>query len=259
LSRARACQLAEGDQGEEVWGVGTRIAAKLDAMGIGTVEDLRRASPRLIRLRFSVVLERTVAKLQGISCLSLEEVAPAKKQIVSSKSFGQMVTMEETLGEALSTYVSRAAKKLCAQHGVVGALQVFAMMNAFRPDDPRYSNGIVVALPHPTNNTMALVEAALAGLHRICRPGFAYKKCGVMLMDLSPEHQGQQSLFASVEAIASHSDAVMSVLDSINASYGRDTLTVAAAGIRRHWQARAETKTLRYTACWEELPKAKGS
>jgi DNA polymerase V len=80
----------------EVWGVGRRIAAKLNAMNISTVEDLRQASPKAIRLHFSVVLERTVAELQGISCLALEDVAPPKKQIVSSRSFGRMVmTLED--------------------------------------------------------------------------------------------------------------------------------------------------------------------
>jgi len=240
----------------EVWGVGRRIAAKLNAMNIHTVEDLRRVSTNFIRLHFSVVLERTVAELQGISCLALEDVAPPKKQIVSSKSFGQMVMAESELGEALSTYVSRAAEKLRAQASVAGALQVFVMTNVFRETDPQYSNGIVIPLPDPTNNTLKLVAAALFGLKRIYKPGYTYKKCGVMLMDLSPTHQRQTSLFSQVEDVARHSDALMSVLDGINAKYGRDTLTVAAAGTQKSWTARAENKTSCYTTRWSELPKA---
>lgn len=241
----------------EVWGVGRRIAAKLNAMGIETVNDLRQASPKYIRLHFSVVLERTVAELQGISCLTLEDVAPPKKQIVSSKSFGRMVQTEDELGEALASYVTRAAEKLRIQHSVAGALQVFVMTNVFRPEDPQYSNGIVLPLPHPTNSTLDLVAAALAGLHRIFRPGYDYKKCGVMLMDLSPQHQRQQSLFAPVDAMALQSDAVMAVLDSLNARLGRDTVTVAAAGTAKYWTAKAETKTPCYTTRWSELPKVK--
>ncbi|SMP51849.1 Y-family DNA polymerase [Noviherbaspirillum suwonense] len=240
----------------ETWGVGRRIAAKLDAMNIRTVENLRRASPKAIRLHFSVVLERTVAELQGISCLALEDVAPPKKQIVSSRSFGRMVMTYEELGEALSTYVLRAAEKLRVQKSVAGALQVFVMTNVFRETDPQYSNGIVIPLPNPTNDTLKLVAAALYGLKRIYKPGYAYKKCGVMLMDLSPQHQRQGSLFSQVEDVARHSDALMSVLDSINARYGRDTLTVAAAGTRNTWVARAENKTPCYTTRWSELPKA---
>ena len=69
---------------------------------------------------------------------------------------------ESELGEALSTYVSRAAEKLRAQGSVAGALQVFVMTNVFREADPQYSNGIVIPLPDPnrpdpTNNTLKLV------------------------------------------------------------------------------------------------------
>lgn len=240
----------------EVWGVGSRIAEKLNAMQIHSVEDLRRVPPRIIRTHFSVVLERTVTELQGISCLALEDVAPPKKQIVSSKSFGQMVMTYQELAEALSSYVTRAAEKLRVQKSVAGALQVFVMTNVFRETDPQYSNGIVIPLTLPTNNTMKLVAAALYGLKRIYKDGYAYKKCGVMLIDLSPQSQRQASLFAPADDIAKHSDALMTTLDSINARYGRDTLTVAAAGTHKAWMARADKKTPCYTTRWNELPKA---
>lgn len=250
--RSLLCAIAVG----EVWGVGRRIAAKLGTMGINTADDLRQTSPGAIRAQFSVVLERTALELQGISCLALEDVAPPKQQIVSSKSFGRMIFTCDELGEALSTYVARAAEKLRAQKSVAGALQVFLMTNVFRESDPQYSNGTVIPLPLPTNDTLKLVAAALYGLQRIYKAGYAYKKCGVMLMDLSPQHQQQRSLFAHVNDAACHSDALMSVLDSINARYGRDTLRVASAGTRTAWVAHAEHKTPCYTTRWGELPKA---
>ena len=250
-----AALLSSIDVGE-VWGVGQRIAGKLETLGIKSVEDLRRASPKSIRLHFSVVLERTVVELQGISCLALEDVAPPKKQIVSSKSFGRMVVSVEELGEALSTYVSRAAEKLRVQGSVCGSLQVFVMTNRFRPEDAQYSNGVVIPLSNPSSDTMSLAAAALFGLSRIYRPGYSYKKCGVMLLDLSPAHQRQQSLFSQVDDEAKHSLALMSVLDSVNAKYGRDTLTIASAGTHKPWAARAESKTPCYTTRWTELPKA---
>lgn len=76
---------------DEVWGVGRRISERLHEMGIETVRDLRDADAETIRARFSVVLERTVRELRGVSCLDLEEVAPPKQQIMSSRSFGQYV------------------------------------------------------------------------------------------------------------------------------------------------------------------------
>ena len=58
-----------------------------------------------------------------------------------------------------------------------------------------------------------------------------------------------------MDDVTRHSDALMSVLDSINARYGRDRLTVAAASTRKDWVARAENKTPCYTTRGSELPK----
>ena len=68
----------------EVWGVGRKIEARLEGMGIRNALALRNADPETVRSRFSVVLERTVRELRGTSCLELEEVAPDKRQIMLS-------------------------------------------------------------------------------------------------------------------------------------------------------------------------------
>jgi DNA polymerase V len=107
-------------------------------------------------------------------------------------------------GEALSAYIWRATEKLRVQKSVAGALQAFVMTNVFRETDPQCSNGIVGPLPLSTNDTSQLVAAAFYALKRIFKPGYAYKKCGVMLMDLSPQHQRQASLFSQVEDVARH-------------------------------------------------------
>jgi DNA polymerase V len=57
----------------EVWGVGRRIAAQLQAGGIHTVLDLKRLDPATVKQGWSVVLERTVRELNGIACLDLED------------------------------------------------------------------------------------------------------------------------------------------------------------------------------------------
>lgn len=175
----------------EVWGVGGRIAKRLEAMQIRTVQDLQACNPKSIRAQFSVVMERTVAELQGVSCLALEDVAPAKKQIVSSKAFGVMVTDLPELREAAATYIARAAEKLRHQAHQCGTIHVWVETNRFRDDQPQYSNGITIPLPDPTDDTRRLTRAALWGLRRIYRPGYEYKKTGVMLMDLSPGANAQ--------------------------------------------------------------------
>ena len=50
----------------EVWGVGRKIDARLQDMGIRTVADLRNADAETVRTKFSVVLERTIRELRGV-------------------------------------------------------------------------------------------------------------------------------------------------------------------------------------------------
>lgn len=240
----------------EVWGVGNRNGEKLRKMGINTVQDLRRTPPKLIRAHFSVVMERTVTELQGIPCMDIEEIPPAKKSIVSSKSFGLPVTTRNEMMEALATFTSRAAEKLRAQQSVCGVLQVFILTNQFRQDEPQYSNAVTIPLVYPTSDTRELAAAAAMGLDAIFRQGFMYKKCGVMLLDLKPAGMLQRSLFDAVEANAKHSAAVMAALDGLNTRFGRDTIKVAATGTTQRWAARAENRTQCFTTRWSELPKA---
>jgi Nucleotidyltransferase/DNA polymerase involved in DNA repair len=86
MTRLERLEWMYGVEVGEVWGVGRRIAKRLEAMHIGTVLDLRNASPKEIRAQFGVVMERTCNELRGISCLELDDVAPSKQQIMSSRS-----------------------------------------------------------------------------------------------------------------------------------------------------------------------------
>ena len=179
----------------EVWGVGRRLTERLAGMGIATVRDLRIADARMIRDTFSVVLERTVMELRGISCLELEELAPAKKQIMSSRTFGTYIYTLPELEEAVSTYMARAAEKLRRQCSVAGAVQVYIRTNPFNESHPQYQQGITVPLTQTTSDTVRLTRAALWGIKRLFKPGFAYQKAGVMLMDIGPAEQTQGVLF----------------------------------------------------------------
>lgn len=237
----------------EVWGVGRRIDAHLQQAGIDTVRQLRDASPAWLRAQFGVVMERTVHELRGLSCLAIEEVAPPKKQIVSSRSFGQMVTMLGQLEEAVATYMSRAAEKLRRQQSVCEAIQVFVQTNQFRPTDPQYSNAVTVPLANPSCDTRLLVRAALYGLKQIYLPGYQYKKAGVILGGLTDKGIEQQSLFRTFGSGAP-SDNVMQVFDALNRRFGANTVSIAAAGIHQEWGMRREAKTPNYTTRWDELP-----
>ena len=239
----------------EVWGVGRKNKERLYDIGIQTVKDLRNSSVSRIKNEFNVVLARTVAELNGESCLALEEVAPPKQQIVSSRSFGQPVLLLEDLNEAVVSYASRAAEKLRKQHHVASVIQVFVQTNPFKPDEPQYNNGVTVKLAKQTNDTFLLASAALYGLKRIYKPGYAYKKAGVMLGSLCPENLVPVDLFTGFnEPETQRARTLMATLDEINTKMGRGTVRSAGEGIQKAWAMRSGNKSNAFTTDWEQLP-----
>ena len=76
--------------------------------GVCTVQDLIQIDPATVRRRWSVVLERTVRELQGVSCIGLEDGPTVKKEIASTRSFGHAVTELVDLIEAVTEFSSRA-------------------------------------------------------------------------------------------------------------------------------------------------------
>lgn len=237
----------------EVWGVGRKITAKLEAMGITTVRDLCAADAETLRSRFSVVLERTVRELRGVSCLDLEDVVPDKQQIMSSRSFGSLVYELSELEEAVSSYIARAAEKLRAQDSLAGAVHVYIRTNIFKPEAPQYQPAMTVPLPEASADTRVLTLWALRVLRRIYRPGFGYHKAGITLLDIVPLSNQQFSLFVPDGVESGRNDDLMATLDAINGRYGRGALRLAAEGVAKSWQMRRGNLSPRYTTEWEGL------
>jgi DNA polymerase V len=240
---------------KEIWGVGSRINERLDAMNIKTVEHLRTANHEHIRSQFSVVLERTVQELNGIPCIELEEAGTPRQQIMVSRSFGSMVTSFEDLSESVANFTTRAAEKLRKDGSVASSLCVYIRTNPFRADDPQYQRSMIVPLSQPSDDTMKLVKAALTGLNAIYRAGYRYKKSGVLLMGLHAKGSTQATLFDDPE-IQIRSDNRMRVMDAINRKMGTGSLTIAATGTRQRWAMRRDSKSPNYTTDWKELPAA---
>ncbi len=238
----------------EVWGIGRRLSAQLIEMGIATVAQLKMASVNRIQKHFSVVVARTVAELNGEMCLELDDVAPPKQQIMSSRSFGQSVYHLEHLIEAVVSYTARASEKLRRQQHVAGAIQVYIRTSPFKTDAPFYSNGIVVRLTQPTDSVFTLAKAATRGLKQIYKPGLPYHKAGIMLLDLQPAQSVPLDLFSALDTpVDLRRQTLLTTLDDINARMGRGTLRTAGEGLAKPWVMRSTQKSRAYTTDWGGL------
>ena len=265
------CDLTTMDAGEqqhrfseievrEVWGIGRRISERLRVHGISTVSDLLAADARRLREHFNVVLERTVRELQGEACIGIEDVPPAKQQIIASRTFSAPVYDADQMAESIREYMGRAAGKLRQQSGVAGAIGVWIETNRFREKDAQHAGSRTIALPMATDDTGVLTTWAVAMMRRIFRPGHRYWKSGVMLLDLSPKGAEQLSLFdAPTPLIERRRTEVMRVMDQANSKWGKGTIGIGSAGLQgpRGWSMKRDLLSPRYTTRWGELPTAR--
>ncbi|MES0302928.1 Y-family DNA polymerase [Citrobacter sedlakii] len=241
---------------DETWGVGRRIAKKLEAMGIKTVLDLADTDIRFIRKHFSVVLERTVRELRGESCLGLEEFAPAKQEIVCSRSFGDRITDYVQMRQAICSYAARAAEKLRGEHQYCRFISAFVKTSPFALNEPYYGNSASVKLLTPTQDSRDIIGAATRCLDVIWKDGHRYQKAGVMLGDFFSQGVAQLNLFDD-NAPRAGSEKLMEVLDHLNAKDGKGTLYFAGQGIQQQWQMKREMLSPRYTTRFSDLLRVK--
>lgn len=238
---------------EDVWGVSDGWGARLRGMGMATAGQLRDADPVVLRKTFSVTLERVALELQGRVCLEHGLAPPPKKNICVSRSFGRLVTELKCLEEAVACHAARAGEKLRAQAGAARGICVYIRTSGFGENEKQYANAWSIAFPVPAGDSRVLIRAALSGLRRIYRPGYIYKKAGVLLLDLQDKRAVQGDLFEAA-ARPARAEALMAAADRLNRDMGRDTVFFAAQGIERTWTLRAAMRSPRYTTRWDELP-----
>lgn len=236
----------------EVWGIGRHLAPRLAALGIHSALELKRANPGLIRDHFGIPVARTVAELNGESCLTLAESGGDRKQIISSRSFADIANDFDTLAASLSHHASRAAEKLRQQRGVAALLGISIQTSPFNDAARQYHGWTVLPLQPPSADSIRIASVALAGLRTIYRPGLPYKKTGIMLMEISDGLMLQQALFD--QQADPRRAAVMATMDRINHEYGQGTLRLAAESLQQGWAMRQEMRSPRWTTRWAELP-----
>jgi len=232
----------------DVWGIGKKLSASLHAQGIETVLQLRDANAKGMRAKHGVVMERIIAELNGISCIGVTDIDPPKKQIVSSRSFGQTVEDIDDLKDAIAHFVTNAALKLRAQGSVAGIVQVFIMTDRFRNDQPQYNPSMSLPIPVPTDDSLLISQWAGRGLDAIFRKGYFYKKAGVILSEISDKSLAQTDMFAPIRK-----PELMHAMDSVNARFGKGALRLSQDGSRRSWSMRQENRSPEYTTRWDEV------
>lgn len=213
---------------EDVWGIGRRYAARLQALGCRTAYDFACHHKDWVRLTFNNInIVRTWQELNGEDVVPNEELAK-KKSICTSRSFNGMVSNFETLRTHVANYASMCAEKLRKQQTVASIVGVFVNTNVFREDLAQYWNFQETRLVTPTSSTTMIVQNATDVLRSIFREGYQYKKAGVIVMGITPQSPIQQDLFdIHAEQIEKYK-RLDAVIDRINKLNGSETIVIGS-------------------------------
>ncbi len=235
----------------DIWGIGRQYAMLLNRSGFKTAADLVKAPVDWIRQKMSVVGLRLLNELKGIPSIQWELEPAAKKNICTSRSFGNRITEKNELAIAVSNYAAACALKLRTQKSCAGRLNLFIQTNPHKPEEGQYARSIDIDLLRPTNSTSEIIRFALKALDMIYKSGYKYMKAGVILNDLVPQSQVQTSLFDTMDRLKD--DKVMDAMDKINQAFGRETVRMAVQGFDRRYKMKAEYISQRYTTNYNEL------
>lgn len=252
---------------DDVWGIGRQISRKLDYMGIRTAAQFADKKESWVRSHFNITTVRTWKELNGESCISIEEL-PQKKSICTSRSFAnEGITDKNVIEEAVANFAVRCTEKLRRQGSVCQGITVFAWTSRFNEHVLEYTIHDSLTLPIATNAQEEIVGAALTILRAKypkpmadSRPdcpdmSFHFKKAGVILWQISPDHPRQQDLFDPIDR--SKQKKLMEAIDAINRKNGYGTIRQAIQGTDCRFDLKREYMSKQFTTNIHDILKVK--
>lgn len=244
---------------QEVWGIGGRIAERLRAAGIDSALAFTQADAGWLRRTFGVTLERTRRELTGLECIAWEENPRPKQQICNSRSFAHPTDRLDDIVSAVSVHAAEAVRQLRAQSGETRAVTVFFHTNAFSEHTPQRAVWETQLLAHPSDDLIAITQAALSLVRRHFDGAFSYQKAGVVLSDIVPKGRdsgAQQTLdlWDDTPQKTQRRQSLMQTIERINARFGRHTVTTASCRLSTGWRMRRDNLSPCYTTRIEDIP-----
>lgn len=228
----------------DVWGIGRRVAPRLLSMGLTTAFDYVSMPQDWVYKNLGLGGLRVWNELNGKESVE-EERDEARQSICTSRSFAETITDIQELSARVSDFAAKCAEKLRHDGTAAYCINTFLYTNRFREDKPQDFPDATIRLDMPASSTQEVVSAALKALKLIWKPGFEYKKAGVVVFDIVNRDERQLTLFETDSAKKEKQDVLSQVMDNVNVSSGQNVLRVAtqrpghyADGIRREHASR---------------------
>ncbi|MBO4813668.1 MAG: Y-family DNA polymerase [Muribaculaceae bacterium] len=220
----------------DVWGIGRRLTESLHNRGVATAAQFVEYPTSLIRSLYNITVAHTHAELKGIDCTAASPVTIAHKSIMNSRTFGGLITSRNEVQAAVVHFAEHCSRQLRREGSVAGTVMVYVRGDRYREDVPFYSNSCQLNLATPSSSALTIVHYALQAFSCIFKEGFAYRKAGVMLLNIKPEKTVQFNLFDKEDH--NKQNRLMQAIDRINSRYATQTINLASTSSTGEWKPR---------------------
>ncbi len=226
-----------------VWGIGRNYSRRLEDAGVITAYDFTQKTRSWVRKKMSVIGERTWMELRGLSCIGEDDLSADRKQICTSRSFGQPITSYENLLASIATLSSQCVYKLRKQQSKAKTIYLFLQTSRFKHDV--YKQSKLIPLSFYTSDQGEIVSYCRKALNSIYLDGLEYKRAGVVLSDILPEKDVLQDLFDPMNREKQR--LLGKTLDEIAFKNGREAIQIATLGEGYRFHIKQEHLSKRFT------------
>jgi len=217
----------------DVWGIGWNWNAKLKNFGIKSVREFMNIPQHTVGKLLNVSGVKTQLELNGGHCYPISLKSKIKRNIASTRSFGEDISSFDQIAEAMYTYIENAVRKLEQNNLHASRCSIFVCGNKHKGDE--HYNSCEIQFQHSTRVTSDIWNQVQPQLLRIFTAGKLYKKCGIIFSHLSPENSIQSSLF----------DIPLKELPK-------------PSNADKKWKMRQDFLSKKYTTVWDDIPLVTG-
>lgn len=232
----------------DLWGIGRRLAPKLQRYGVKSAFDLVEKGNDWIQKYTTALGLRLVQELRGVSWHNVENHGSLRKSLVHSQSFGKSVTKFSELASAVAHHARRVAETLRMEN--ILAREVSVMVHTSRHKSVYYGAYDKDVLTVHSSDTLEIVECAMQILKRVYCGGLEYRKVGVLVKDIVPS--GAQPKATLFEECADPHGPLMQAIDTLQRRFG-DVIKTGVEIEKGLWHAQTSHLSGRHTTRWNEI------
>lgn len=215
---------------DEVWGIGRKWTKKLKMIGVESIGQFVMLNDALVRRMMTVNGLKTKMELLGMYCHPVQPTPKLKRNIASTRSFGQDIDSFDQIAEAMYSYIKSGVKKLIDNEISPNRATIFLCGNIHKGE--KHYSSKTIKFESQTRDIDQIWSQIYPHLRKIYNSTKKYKKCGIIFNNLMPEAIEQGTLFQN-----------------------EVQMVQVPANEDKKWEMNQEYISQKYTTSWEDIPK----